>query len=153
MMKKKAFHKIHLIISLMILYSSCSSQKIPKQFSAQGAVTYHWIAEFINTNQQVKDYTFKIWYLDSAVIMEFVRDEFDFDEKKTATLNVWKYVYLDLTNLLCQSYSKFDTTALVEKNFKLKSEETLQWRFYLSKDNKRQIITDDRQFFFYRILQ
>ncbi len=65
--------------------------------SNQGRIKSNWTRYYADLRNDVKDYTYHIWYLDSVVIIEYRQIEFDMgisdDNKSAAVLKTKKYIY------------------------------------------------------------
>ncbi|MEO6670359.1 MAG: hypothetical protein ABIN36_12835 [Ferruginibacter sp.] len=110
-----------------------SSRKLPADI-AEGRINYHYISNYVDSFNDVKDYNYSIWYQDSCIVLQYVHVLYELDatmpERPAASMHTLKYVYLDLKNLSCQDYHAFDTSSVPYKNYKLKPGEILQWNFY-----------------------
>jgi hypothetical protein len=133
------FHIPILHVLLFFSFVSCGeAQSNISNITNEGKVKLHFIRYDIpepSNTDDVRDYNYQLWYLDSAVILEFVAVDYDFlitDAKRPpATLKTKKFVYIDLKTLLCQDYKEFDTIAQPKSNYKLKPGEAILWRFHV----------------------
>lgn len=123
------------VVISIIIFSCANTQKSYNTIQKEGKVTVTWIRPFVNIQNDVKEYTYNIWYLDSMVIIEYVQIEFDLipDPNKKiepAFLKTKKYVFFDLVKMQCQDYKNFDTAAIPINMYKLNKEDVLLWNFY-----------------------
>jgi len=126
---------ILLIIALTWISFSCSAQSLNLTSFRQGVIRTHFILSEYNPGEDVNDYTFRIWYLDSVVVIEYAAVEFDFfipiDKRPPAKLKTQKYVYMDVRTGMCQDYLKLDPEEKPILSYKVKPSDPFWWNFYL----------------------
>lgn len=122
----------------------CSFEKNLNISVNQGVVSNHTIRFNLDSTEDVKDFNFKLYYLDSTVIIEFVTSVYDFGiapaQRKPPFLKTLYFTYLDLRTLMCQDYRKFDTSAIPESNYKA-NKRTLLWNFFQLDSNENKYKT------------
>lgn len=127
--------KLLLILTIFIsVCCSCEGTRKLSKNSSEGVSKLHSINFFYDSIFDVKDYYYKMWYLDSSVIFQFVAVDFDFlpdSNSAPPSLKTLKFIYLDLKNLKCQDYLTFDTSAKATANYKLAPGEFIQNNLFL----------------------
>lgn len=133
----KLRYRLYIFRLLAIIYFIfTNSNKLSAQ-STGGKVNYTIIRNYVNTSEDVKNYTFDVLYLDSTIILQYNVIEYNmrrsFQSKDTAILTTRKFIYFDLKTLRCQDYKFFDTSSIPISNYQLKKGESSPlWNFYYS---------------------
>lgn len=121
-------------IAFSATLNSCNAQKSKTTFLNTGLIRSHFILCNYNPGEDVGDNTFRVWYLDSAVIIEIVAIEFDWNipiaKRPPAKLNTRKFVYMDVKTGLCQDYQRLDPKEIPITNYKVTSSDYFFWSFY-----------------------
>jgi|GEM_PF-5574481 len=126
------------ILLFLFGYLGCNTESaqtfVPCQNSGnlEGVVKFHNVNFQADTQATVRDFHFKVWYHDQAVIVENVVVMFDLLPDKTskqAYIKPLSYVYYDYQNAKAQSYSIFDDEMKPDISFVLKATDLFTFDF------------------------